>query len=141
MPRENAQNTPDMDNNFAPLAWLFWVGAIVLTGCGVFRMYIYDSTGADKIVGGDAYNYTILATRGVGLIAAGGTSAITAVLFMLASISKAQWETLRFATQRDNGTHDARPASTITCARCGTAYDADASGCGHCGLAKPHVTA
>jgi hypothetical protein len=62
-------SNPPGEGYFA-FVWLMLLAAAGLAGFGVYRMYAYDIT-TDRIVGGDAYNYTILATRGVGLIAAG----------------------------------------------------------------------
>jgi hypothetical protein len=50
-------------------AWLFVSLAICLAIGGLWRMYSYSTN--DKFVGGDAFNYIVLATRGVGLICAG----------------------------------------------------------------------
>ncbi len=51
--------------------------AVILTILGVRQMYSYGSE--DKIVGGDAYNFIILAGRGTGLICSGIVSALIGV--------------------------------------------------------------
>lgn len=68
------------------LAWISILAAIGFVIAGLYRMYAY--TYDDRIVGGDAYNYTILATRGVGLICAGIIFAIIACAFILFSIDR-----------------------------------------------------
>lgn len=65
-------------------AVVFIIGAIVFTSIGFFRMYNYSYS--DHVVGGDAYNYIILAIRGVGWIAGGGVCALLACVFVLLSI-------------------------------------------------------
>lgn len=61
-------------------AVLFYLIAVGLAGWGVFTMFAYspDPLGAGwgQIVGGDAYNFQIIATRGVGFVAAGIVSAL-----------------------------------------------------------------
>jgi len=59
-------------------AGVFYVVAAVLIGIGFYVMYTYGSGerfdklgNVGRVVGGDAYNYIIIAVRGVGWIAAG----------------------------------------------------------------------
>jgi hypothetical protein len=66
------------------LCGLFSLVAMVLTGYGLTLMF-GEIAEADKIVGGDAYNYIILATRGAGVIGAGAASAALAVAFAILS--------------------------------------------------------
>ena len=61
------------------MMWIFLAAAAGFAAFGAYRMFAYSET--DKIVGGDAYNFTILATRGVGLITIGCTCAIIALVF------------------------------------------------------------
>lgn len=63
------------------------MSALTILG-GWWRMYSYDEFGGDKIVGADAYNYTILATRGVGIIGAGVGFGIIATVFALYAIAE-----------------------------------------------------
>jgi hypothetical protein len=65
---------------WATLTLVFAVGAIGLAAHGVDTMLTYDASygSSDKIVGGDAYNYIIRATRGVGFIMCGVISAVFA---------------------------------------------------------------
>lgn len=65
---------------------LLIVGA-VLAGYGLNETFSYADT--DKLVGGDAFNLQILATRGVALIGAGIVLAIGAVVHALISVRAA----------------------------------------------------
>jgi hypothetical protein len=56
---------------------MFLLIAVLFAVFGVWEMYSYGES--DKIVGGDAYNYTIIAARGTGLICCGIISALIAV--------------------------------------------------------------
>lgn len=53
---------------------LFLIAAVIFCGVGLKEMYSYGYD--DKIVGGDAYNYIIIAARGTGLICAGVLSSV-----------------------------------------------------------------
>lgn len=66
---------------------IFMVLAMITILGGWWRMYSYDVY-SDKIVGGDAYNYAILATRGTGIITAGVGFAVIAVVFALLAIAE-----------------------------------------------------
>lgn len=58
----------------------FLAVAILFALFGLWRMYNYDSDSDNsKIVGGDAYNYIIIAARGTGLICCGIVSALISV--------------------------------------------------------------
>ena len=73
----------------SPIVWavLFLLTAGVLVGFGFYRMYTYDSLSeTDKIVGGDAYNYIIIATRGLGFISAGIVAALAGASSLLIGI-------------------------------------------------------
>jgi hypothetical protein len=59
------------------LSLLFLIGAGLFTLFGLVEMYKYGPD--DKVVGGDAYNYIIMASRGTGLICAGVVSALVGV--------------------------------------------------------------
>jgi hypothetical protein len=56
------------------LSLLFLIAAGLFTLYGLVEMYKYGPD--DKVVGGDAYNYIIMAGRGTGLICAGVVSAL-----------------------------------------------------------------
>jgi hypothetical protein len=62
------------------LTLIFIVAAVGLAAHGLDTMLTYDSSYGppDKVVGGDAYNYIIRATRGVGFIMCGVISAVFA---------------------------------------------------------------
>jgi hypothetical protein len=59
------------------LSLLFLIAAGLFTLFGLVEMYKYGPD--DKVVGGDAYNYIIMAGRGTGLICAGIVSALVGV--------------------------------------------------------------
>jgi hypothetical protein len=118
---------------------VFLLGGIVLGIFGLYRMHAYDV--GDKIVGGDAYNYTILATRGVGFVCAGILSVTVAGVFVLMAIAgrvgmqiagQAAVGAPRSLTVRPQ--ESARPQ--IACWNCGNTYDDDLTGCPQCGKAK-----
>lgn len=74
-------------------ATIFFGIAGALTLIGFYTMFTYQATASDfgdpgpgQIVGGDAYNYIIIAVRGVGFIAAGGVSALVGVGALLSGI-------------------------------------------------------
>ena len=60
-----------------PFANVFLVVAILLCVYGLYKTYAYGSD--DKIVGGDAYNFIILASRGTAWVCAGIVSALIGV--------------------------------------------------------------
>jgi hypothetical protein len=58
---------------------LFYIVAVGLAIYGVIMMFNYDtSDGTGVIVGGDAYNFIIIAVRGVGIVCTGIISALIA---------------------------------------------------------------
>lgn len=71
------------------LGGVFLLGAIGLALYGFFTMYAYTkqyaSISIGHIVDGDAYNYTIIAIRGVGWICAGIISAIIGSILVICS--------------------------------------------------------
>ena len=124
---------------YAALAWVFLFGGIVLGVFGLYRMHAYDV--GDKIVGGDAYNYTILATRGVGFVCAGILSVTVAGVFVLMTIA----DRVGMQTAVQSATVVPRPLASrlqapmppqIACWNCGNNYDDDLTGCPQCGKAK-----
>lgn len=64
------------------LGSLLIVNAFGWAGVGLNTMYEYGD--AQKIVGGDAYNYIIIANRGIGQICVGIVSAVIGSAFVLA---------------------------------------------------------
>ena len=64
IPKEEHLPARKLNKRF--IAIIFLVGAVVFTIIGLREMYTYESE--DKVVGGDAYNFIILASRGTGLI-------------------------------------------------------------------------
>lgn len=82
------QDAPGATN--VALAVLSLLTSLGLVAFGIWRMTTYDSgvLSDDKIVGGGAYNYTILATRGVGFICAGVAFAGIGAVFALLAVRK-----------------------------------------------------
>jgi len=70
------------------VAGLCYVGALALVGVGFYTMFTYQSWGTEgpgRFVGGDAYNYLIIATRGVGWMVAAVVAAILGLGAQLAN--------------------------------------------------------
>ncbi len=70
---------------FTFIAGLFAVIAVCLAMYGLRT--IYDNSYSQQVVGGDAYNYIIYATRGTAFICAGIVSAVLSVTAALASLN------------------------------------------------------
>jgi hypothetical protein len=124
---------------YAALAWMFLFGGIALGIFGLYRMHAYDV--GDKIVGGDAYNYTILATRGVGFVCAGILSVSVAGVFVLMAIAdRVGMQIAVESAAGAAGSLASRPQTPtkpqIACWNCGNRYDDDLTGCPQCGKAK-----
>ncbi|MDB5661624.1 MAG: hypothetical protein JWS10_4239 [Cypionkella sp.] len=69
---------------FTLIAVLF---ALIGAGLAIYGLNImYDNSYSQKVVGGDAYNYIIYATRGTGFICAGIVSAVLSVTAAIASL-------------------------------------------------------
>ncbi len=68
------------------LAVVFFVTAIIFAGVGLNTMYSYEGNYSAHVVGGDAYNFIIIAARGTGLICAGIVSALLGNAFLLFAI-------------------------------------------------------
>ena len=66
------------------VGWLFAILAIILTCIGIFIIYINR-----PIVGGDAYNFIISATRGTAWICAGIVSCLFGLCCLVVGIFKA----------------------------------------------------
>lgn len=68
-----------MADNFYIVSGLFIAGALVFCAIGLYKLY--DNSSDARIVGGDAYNYIIYATRGTAFICAGIVCAVLSVAF------------------------------------------------------------
>ncbi len=67
---------------------LFWYFmALVAVGAGLVTMFAYGS-GFGELVGGDAYNLQIIATRGTGLIGVGVVCALLGLSSQLHQIAR-----------------------------------------------------
>jgi len=124
---------------YAALAWVFLFGGIALGIFGLYRMHAYEV--GDKIVGGDAYNYTILATRGVGFVCAGILSVSVAGVFVLMAIADRVGRQIAVeggaGAPRSLVSQPLAPTRPqIVCWNCGNPYDDDLTGCPQCGKAK-----
>lgn len=71
-----------------PFANIFLVVALLLCLFGLYKTFAYGSD--DKLVGGDAYNFIILAGRGTALICAGIVSALTGVAIAIYDLTDQQ---------------------------------------------------
>lgn len=78
-PAAGADNTKGSTALF--ISALFIVAAIVFAGKGWYA--VYDNSYDARIVGGDAYNYIIYATRGTALVCVGIVCAVLSVTFAL----------------------------------------------------------
>lgn len=81
---------PTVEGGRALVGWAiaFWVAGLGAGVVGFWRLY-----GEDRIVGGDAYNYMISATRGVGWICAGILcAALSCALILFSRRSSGQEE-------------------------------------------------
>jgi uncharacterized membrane protein YqhA len=66
---------------FERVSVMFIVAALIFTGVGLYKLY--DNSVDARVVGGDAYNYIIYATRGTAFICAGIVCAVLSVTFAL----------------------------------------------------------
>lgn len=81
-PDWDEQRKKDKRTFLTILTFVFAIAALGFAIYGVDMMLTYDSSygSSDKIVGGDAYNYMIRATRGVGFILCGVIMSIFATI-------------------------------------------------------------
>jgi hypothetical protein len=63
------------------ISGIFILAALIFGGVGLYTMY--DNSYSSRIVGGDAYNFIIYATRGTAFICAGIICAVLSVAFAL----------------------------------------------------------
>ena len=127
-------------DGYVVFAWIFLVAGLILGSFGVYRMSAYDYS--DRIVGGDAYNYTILATRGVGYICAGilcvGFSATlmlmraVGALHALAPQSASTVSAPSEAISEPAAALAVPSARRILCWNCGKEYADGLTTCPHC---------
>lgn len=77
----------DAGGGYVALAWTFVLAALACAGLGMWRMLAYDSSigSSDSLVRGDAYNMTILVTRGTGYLTLGVLFAAVAATFAVLS--------------------------------------------------------
>lgn len=74
------ETTPETNTSlYVAISGVFIVAAIVFTGKGWYT--VYDNSYSAQIVGGDAYNFIIYATRGTALICIGIVCAVLSVTF------------------------------------------------------------
>lgn len=71
-----------------PFANIFLVVAVLLCVYGLYKTYAYGSD--DKIVGGDAYNFIILAGRGTAWVCAGIVSALIGIAIAIYDLTDRQ---------------------------------------------------
>lgn len=78
-----AAHTKDNTNSSAHMfiSGVFILAAIIFAGKGWYALY--DNSYDARIVGGDAYNYIIYATRGTALVCVGIVCAVLSVTFAL----------------------------------------------------------
>ncbi len=76
-----AERNTDASPVYRIVSGLFVVAAAVFAGAGLYTVYnnSYDS----RIVGGDAYNFIIYATRGTALVCTGIVCAVLSVTFAI----------------------------------------------------------
>jgi len=84
--QEGASADETSGGGLKAMSILFTILSLSLMAFGWWRMYSYDDE-VDKLVGGDAYNLGILASRGTGLITAGVGLGVIAVVFALLAIA------------------------------------------------------
>jgi len=68
------------------LAFLFALLAVGLAAAGLVTAFTYNEL-TDSLVGGDAYNFQIRATRGVAMIGAGVISAVLSLIPAAAALA------------------------------------------------------
>lgn len=75
--------SPSTDHHmwYLAISGLFIVAGIIFAGKGWYT--VYDNSYGAQIVGGDAYNFIIYATRGTALVCVGIVCAILSVTFAI----------------------------------------------------------
>ncbi len=84
------EQTAQGDVEWAKVGVLLYIAAGILVAIGLYTMFTYEgvSDGTGHLVEGDAYNYMIIATRGVGWIAAGIVVALMGVGALIRSAAR-----------------------------------------------------
>lgn len=87
-PSDSGEGTVPRSSGNAAIAWawLFLTVSVMLVAVGFSVMFTYHGSHG-QLVGGDAYNLMIIATRGVGFIAAGIVSALLGVGCLLTAVA------------------------------------------------------
>ncbi len=85
---DGANHTSSAVGSAIAWGWVFLAVALILTAVGFYVMFTYRGygDGPGRIVGGDAYNYIIIANRGIGFISAGMVSALLGIGCMLTGV-------------------------------------------------------
>ena len=76
---ESAVQKSNLSSVYSVVSGLLIVGSLVFAGIGWHT--VYDDSYNARIVGGDAYNFIIYATRGTALVCIGIVCAILSVTF------------------------------------------------------------
>ena len=81
LPIVEVETSPSNDSWYQVISVLLIVAALVFAGVGWYTVYnkAYDA----RIVGGDAYNFIIYATRGTALVCVGIVCAVLSVTFAI----------------------------------------------------------
>ena len=81
LPIVEVETSPSNDSFFTFISVLLIVAALVFAGVGWYT--VYNDTYSAKVVGGDAYNFIIYATRGTALVCVGIVCAVLSVTFSI----------------------------------------------------------
>ena len=81
LPIVEVETSPSNDSFYTFISVLLIVAAVVFAGVGWYT--VYNDTYSAKVVGGDAYNFIIYATRGTALVCVGIVCAVLSVTFSI----------------------------------------------------------
>jgi succinate dehydrogenase hydrophobic anchor subunit len=81
LPIVEVETNPSNDSWYRVISVLLIVAALVFAGVGWYT--VYNDTYSAKVVGGDAYNFIIYATRGTALVCVGIVCAVLSVTFSI----------------------------------------------------------
>ena len=81
LPIVEVETSPSNDSFFTFISVLLIVAAVVFAGVGWYT--VYNDTYNARVVGGDAYNFIIYATRGTALVCVGIVCAVLSVTFAI----------------------------------------------------------
>lgn len=76
-----------MKNFFVVLGFFLFIASVALAWFGL--QFMYDNSWSNRVVGGDAYNFIIYATRGTAFVCAGIVSSVLALCCFVFSSSLA----------------------------------------------------